>query len=154
MQVYISPSHSPSLSPPLFLSLSLSLSLSTFTLTQERKEESERKQREKLERDAEQTRLQREAKERENQRKNAELKELKRRKAEDRLETLKKTAVGARALADIKPEVRISTHCWLQRGASFSRTVMFVIQLLKLTEVIEVICMDQCILFTKSKHFR
>ena len=74
-------------------------------ITQKQEEESERHQREKLEREAERERLQREAKEREEQRKNAELKELKRRKAEDRLEKLKKTAVGARALADIKPEV-------------------------------------------------
>ncbi len=74
-------------------------------LPQEQEESTQRTRREKEERKAEKERLQREAKKREEQRKNAEIKDLKRRQAEDQLEKLKKTPVGARALADLKPEV-------------------------------------------------
>ena len=77
----------------------------THTHTQEEKEESQRRHKEKLERKAEQERLNREAKEREEEKKKTELQEIKLKKAQDRLEAMKKTPVGARALAKVTVEV-------------------------------------------------
>lgn len=85
----------------------LKFSQFSFNLVQqEEKEESERRQKEKLEREAEQERLHREAKEREEEKKRKELEEIKRKKAQDRLDAMKKTTVGARALHNVTVDVR------------------------------------------------
>ena len=75
---------------------------------QERQEQKERQHRQKQEREAEQERLGREAKEREEESKRQEMAELKRKLAQEKLEALKKTAVGARVFADVTVEVCVS----------------------------------------------
>ena len=77
---------------------------------QEQQEEEERRQREKQERQAEEERLKREAKEREEEKQKKEVEEMKLKRAQDRLEALKKTPVGAKALADVTAEVRMCVY--------------------------------------------
>ena len=78
---------------------------------QEQKEQNERRQREKQERQAEEERLKREALEREEEKQRKEVEEMKLKKAQDRLEALKKTPVGAKALADVTAEVGEHALC-------------------------------------------
>ena len=72
---------------------------------QENKENQERRQKEMQERQAEMDRLNREAEERAEMKKKNEMAERKRIEREQRIESLKKTAVGIRALETITPGV-------------------------------------------------
>ena len=83
------------------------LSLSPFGPPQENKEIKERQEKEMQERKAEEERLRREAKEREEEKRRREIAELKRKQRDDRIESLKKTAVGVRALDRITVEVHL-----------------------------------------------
>ena len=72
---------------------------------QENKEVQEKRQKAMQERKAEMDRLQREASEREVAKKRKELADLRRMQRDERIESLKKTAVGIRALETISAEV-------------------------------------------------
>ena len=72
---------------------------------QENKEVQEKRQKAMQERKAEMERLQREALEREVAKKRKELADLRRMQRDERIESLKKTAVGIRALETISAEV-------------------------------------------------
>ena len=76
---------------------------------QENKENQERREKENQERQAELDRLKREADEREESKRKKEIAERKRIEREQRIESLKKTAVGVRALETITPGVCVWT---------------------------------------------
>ena len=89
-------------------SASLSLCLSCAQQEQQEREEQEKKEGER--RKLELERLEQDKKEREEEVKKKELEDMKRKIAEEKLEALRKTGLGARAFADITAHVSITRH--------------------------------------------